>query len=142
MFLQVVMEIVEGFQVGVHTLFLGVGYKYHAVHTAQDQFPAGIVENLSWNGIQVKPSLKSADCSQIQGQEVEEQRTVGFRRQGDHFPLLLIAGLVVDDLQIRGFAAEAGAVIDNFAVDLSGGEVNETQRPSLCSGGLPTPSGF
>src|SRR2546425_12195551 len=36
----------------------------------------------------MKTRLETAHRSQIQGQEVEEERAVRFRRQGDHFPLL------------------------------------------------------
>jgi hypothetical protein len=40
---------------------------------------------------------------------------------------LLFRGLLVDDLQVRGFAAQPGAVIHDFAIDLAGCEVDETQ---------------
>src|SRR5581483_4461760 len=34
---------------------------------------------------------------------------------------------VVDDLQIGGFASQAGTVVDDLAIDLASREVNETQ---------------
>jgi hypothetical protein len=41
---------------------------------------------------------------------------------------LFFCGFIEDPLQIRRLAAESGAIVDDFAVDLSSGEVNETQR--------------
>src|SRR5579862_4269288 len=71
--------------------------------------------------------LEAAYRAQVQRQEVEEQRTFGFRRQGDHLPLLLVRRFLINHLQIRGLAAESGAVIHDLAVNLSGCEVDETQ---------------
>jgi hypothetical protein len=41
---------------------------------------------------------------------------------------LFFGSFIENPLQIRRLAAEAGAIVDDFAVDLSCGEVNETQR--------------
>src|SRR5579872_1003348 len=60
-------------------------------------------------------------------QEVEEQRTFGLGGQRDHLALLLVRSFLVDHLQIRGLAAESGAIVDDLAVDLAGCEVDETQ---------------
>jgi hypothetical protein len=41
---------------------------------------------------------------------------------------LFFRGLVVNALQIRRFTAQTGTVIDDFAIDLAGGEIDETQK--------------
>src|SRR5262249_38723809 len=128
MLFEVGFEVVQSFEVGVHTFGLGVGHEHHPIYPAQDQFSAGIVENLSGDGIEVKSGLKSADCPQIERQKVEEEGSVGFGCQRDHFAFLIVAGLIKNVLQIRRFAAEAGAVIDDFAVDFAGCEIDKAQK--------------
>src|SRR5581483_7392556 len=51
---------------------------------------------------------------------------------------LLVRSLLVDHLQVRRLTAEPGAVVDDFAVDFPGCEVDETQR---LSSNADTPSG-
>jgi hypothetical protein len=41
---------------------------------------------------------------------------------------LFFRGLVVNALQVRRFTAQAWAVIDDFAVNLAGGEIDKTQK--------------
>jgi hypothetical protein len=76
----------------------------------------------------VESGFEAPNRTEIQREEVEKERTVGFRRQGDHLPLLFFRGFVVNALQVRRFTAQSGAVIDDFAVDLAGGEIDETQK--------------
>jgi hypothetical protein len=126
-FFQVGHEVVEGFDVRVHALFLRVGDEDDAVDAAQNEFAAGIVEDLSGDGVEVDAGLEAAHRAEIEREEIEEQGTLGFRGQRDHLALLLVRGFLVDDLQVRGFAAKSGAVVHDFAVDLAGCEVDETQ---------------
>src|SRR5256886_4856947 len=44
----------------------------------------------------MKARLESAHRSQIQGQEVEKERSVRLGRQGHHLALLVLSGVVVD----------------------------------------------
>jgi hypothetical protein len=75
-------------------------------------------------------SLETANVAQIKRQEVEEQGALSFGGKRDHLALLLLRGLLINDLQVRGFAAQSGAVVHDFAVDLAGCEVDETQELS------------
>jgi hypothetical protein len=127
---QVRHQIVERFDVGVLALLLRIGDEDDAIDAAQNQFAAGVVENLSRDGIEVNAGLEAAHGAEIERKEVEEQRTLGFRGQRDHLPLLLVRGFLVDHLQIRGLAAESGTVVHDLAIDLAGCEVDETQRLS------------
>ena len=71
--------------------------------------------------------LKSAHGTEIQGKEVKEQGSLGLGRERNHFALLLLGGLLINVLQVRGLAAKARTVVHDFAIDLAGCEVDKTQ---------------
>src|ERR1700761_6361293 len=71
----------------------------------------------------MKARFESAHRAEVQRKKIEEQRAVGFRRQRNHLSLLIRPGVFVDPLQVRGLPAEAGTVIDEFAVNLASGKV-------------------
>ncbi len=96
----------------------------------QDEFAAGVVEDLSGDGVEVNARLESANRAQVEGQEVEEQGSFRLCCQRDHLAFLLFGGFLVDELQIRRFTAQPGAVVNDLAVDLPGCKVDETQDPS------------
>ena len=123
-------QVLEGLDVRVHALLLRVGHEHDPIHAAQNQFAAGIVENLSWNGVKVNASLESAHRPKIQREKIEEQRTLSLSGQRDHFALLLVRRLLINHLQIRRLAAEPGAIVHDLAIDFPGCEVDETQRLS------------
>src|SRR5215472_14618917 len=124
---QVGHQVLERFDVGVHALFLRIGDENNPIHAAQDELAAGVVEDLSGNGVEVDAGLEAAHRAKIEGQEVEEQRALGLGGERDHLAFLLICSLLIDHLQIRGLAAQSGAVIHDFTIDLAGCEVDETQ---------------
>ena len=97
------------------------------VHAAQDQLAAGIVKDLAGDGVEVNAGLEAAYGPEIQGKKIEEKGSVGLCRERDHFALLLVRGFLVDDLQIRGLAAESGAIVRDFAIDLAGCEIDKAQ---------------
>src|SRR5487761_194774 len=68
---------------------------------------------------------ESSNRSQVERKKIEKQSAVCFRRQRNHFPFLIRAGMVVDPLQIGGFAAEAGTVVDKLAVDFASRKIYE-----------------
>ena len=87
--MQILFEVVERFDVGVHALLLRVGDEDHAVHTFQNQFARGVVENLSRHGVEMKARFEAAHCAKFQRHEVEEERAVGFGRQADELAFRL-----------------------------------------------------
>src|SRR5213078_2957737 len=91
----------------------------------QDQLPRGVVENLSGNRIEMKPSPEPANGPELDRQEIEEEGALAFRRQRDQLSLRARARLVVDELDVRGLTAQAGAVVHDLAVDLARGVVDE-----------------
>src|SRR5881275_2914145 len=60
-------------------VFVADSQEEHAIHPAQDQLAAGVVEHLSGNGIKMKARLKAADGAQVERQKIEEQRSIGLR---------------------------------------------------------------
>src|SRR5260370_5371079 len=129
-FFQVGNQVIERLDVGVHALLLGIGHEYDAVHSAEDQFAAGVIKDLSRNRVQVNARLEAPHCTQIQRQEIEKQGSISLGGQRDHLPLLLFGCFLEDELQIRRLTAQPGAVIDDLAVDLACCEVDETQKVS------------
>src|SRR5438874_2550603 len=79
----------------------------------------------------MKARLEAAHRPQIQRQKIEKQGAVGLRRQRDHLAFGFVVGLVEHVLQIGGLAAEAGAVIHDFAVDFARGEINKAHIQEL-----------
>ena len=51
MFLEVFLEVFEGFEVGVEAFFLRIGDEDHAIRAFQDELPAGLIEHLSRHSI-------------------------------------------------------------------------------------------
>jgi len=68
---------------------------------------------------------------QVDGQEVEEQRALLIRCDRDHAPAALGRQPVVQGLQVRRLAAQAGAVVDDLEMDLVRPVVDERQGASL-----------
>src|SRR6267143_2672219 len=73
----------------------------------------------------MKARFEPAYRSQIQWQEVKEKRAVRLRRQGHHFPLLVLPGVVVDPLQVSGFPAQTWTVVHQLAVNFARRKIDE-----------------
>jgi len=73
----------------------------------------------------MKAGLEPAHRSQIEGEEIEEQRAIRLGGEGDHFPLLILSGVIVDPLQVRGLSAQTGTVVHELAIDFARRKINE-----------------
>src|SRR5260370_18326580 len=73
----------------------------------------------------MKARFESASRSQLQRQEVKEQRAVRLRRQRHHFSLLVLPGVVVDPLQVGGLSAQTWTVVHQLAVDFARRKIDE-----------------
>ena len=121
-------KVFEGLEVGIEAFLLRVGDEDDSVSPFQDEFAAGFVEDLAGDGVEMQARFEAADGAQIERKEVKEQRAVSLRGQGNHLALLAGAGVVVNPLQIGGLAAQTGSVVDQLAVDLACGKVDERHR--------------
>src|SRR6267143_2245702 len=122
---QVLHQVFHRFEIRVQPLFLRIRHEHHAVRTFQDQLAAGLIENLSRHGIQMKARFESPHRPQIQWQEIEKQRAVRLRRQRHHLALLVLPGVVVDPLQVGGFSAQTWTVIHELAVNFARWKIDE-----------------
>jgi len=132
-FLEVRGQVRDGFDVGLHAGLLAVGHEYDPVTAAQDELPAGIVEDLARHGVEVEADLEALDGAHIEGEEVEEQCAVGLRGEADQLAPLVGVGLLEDPLDVRGLAAKAGTVVHDLAVDLAGRVIDEGHVPAPAS---------
>jgi hypothetical protein len=73
----------------------------------------------------VEARLEPTDGAEIQGKEIEEQGAVRFRGQGHHFALLVLAGVVVDPLEVGGFSAQTWTVVNELAVNFARRKIDE-----------------
>jgi hypothetical protein len=103
LFAKIFLKIREAFVVLLHFVGLGIGYENDSIDSTQNQFTGGVVIHLARHGIELEFGGKSFNGSQIQRQEIEEQGSIGFRRQRHHLAFVLIRNLAMNDLQIGGF---------------------------------------
>src|SRR5215210_7990572 len=75
----------------------------------------------------MKACFKSPHGSQVERQEIEEQRPVRLGREAYELAFGLRGGRIVDVLQIGGFPAKARPVINYLAVDLARCVIDERQ---------------
>ena len=73
----------------------------------------------------MKPRLKAAHLAQIERQEVEEQRPLGLGRDRQEIAFGGLWHLAMNILEIRRLAAHARPVVDDFAMNLACGDVDE-----------------
>src|SRR5271157_267537 len=123
---QVLVQVLQCFNVGVHSFFLGIRHKHHAVHAPQNQLAAGVVEDLPRHRVKMEAGFEPANTAEVEGKEIEEKSAVGFCSQGDHFPAGFPQGLIKNPLEVGGLTAQTSAVVNDLAVDFAGSEVNET----------------
>src|SRR5574341_1303503 len=124
-------QVLDRLDVGLHPLDLRVRDEDDPVHALQDQLPARVVEHLAGDRVEVEARLEAADLAEREREEVEEERALRLGREGDHLALRVRVRLRVDVLQVGRLPAEAGAVIDDLAVDLARAVVDEAHGYSL-----------
>src|SRR6185369_14895736 len=123
--LQILFEVVQRLDIGVHTLFLRIGHEHHSIDTLQNQFARRIVKNLTRHGVQVKARLEAANCPQLERHEIKEQRAISLGREADQLAARLGRGRIKDVLQVCRLTTQAWAVVDDLAVDFSRSVVDE-----------------
>src|SRR2546422_714626 len=69
--------------------------------------------------------FESAHGAQVQRKKIEEQRPVGFGRQGNHLPFVVLHGVVVDPLEIGGFSTQTWTVVHELAVNFAGRKIDK-----------------
>src|ERR1051326_5869061 len=116
----VVVQVLHRLDVGLHTLDLAVRDEHDPVHPFEDELPAGVVVHLPRHRVEVEPRLEAADGAQVHREEVEKQGALRLGGEGDHLAARVGRDFAIDVLEIRGLAAQPGAVVHELAVDLAG----------------------
>src|SRR5437763_1321661 len=120
----VVVEILHRLQVGFHALRLRIADEHNAVDVLENELPAGVVVNLARNGVEMEARLETANGSKVDGEEVEEQSSFGFRCQRYELAARFRLDLAVNVLEIRRLSAEAGTIVNDLTIDLARGVVD------------------
>ena len=123
--LEVLLQVVQRLDVGIHSLFLRIGHENNPVNTFQNQLARCVVKHLTGNRVQVEARLKSADRAQLERHEIEEQRAVRLSGEADELAPCLGRGRVEDVLQVGRLTTQAWAVVNDLAVDFSGSVIDK-----------------
>src|SRR5271170_7458910 len=120
---QMFAQVIQRFEIRIEALFLRIGDEDDAIGAFQDQAAAGFVENLSGNGVEMETGAKAAHGAQIERKKIEEKSAIGFGGKRNHLSLLIRSGVLIDPLQVGGFAAKARAVVNKLAVNFASGKI-------------------
>ena len=86
----------------------------------------------------MEAGFETTNFTEGQGEKIEEQGPLRLCRQGDHLPFGVGGGLLVNELQVGRFAAQAGTVIDNLAVYFARRVIDKSLNMSLIIDYAPT----
>src|SRR3990170_2574904 len=120
----VVVQVLHRLQIRLHPAGLRIPHEDDAVDILQNELATGVVVHLARHGIEVEPGLESANRAEVDGQEVEEQRALRLGRERNELSSRFRLYLAVDVLEIRGFSAKPGTVVNDLTVDLARGVVD------------------
>ena len=122
---QVFLQVLHGLEIGIQPLFLRICDEDDTIGALQDELAAGFVEHLSGHSVEVEPGLEAANRAQVERKKIEEESAVGLGGQGNHFPFLVLAGVVVDPLQVGGLSAQTWTVVHQLAINFARGKIDE-----------------
>src|SRR5206468_531821 len=74
--LHVVLEVLNRFEVPIQRRFLAVGDEHDSIRALQDELPRGVVVDLTRNCVELQLRAHSANFSEVEGEEVEEEGLV------------------------------------------------------------------
>src|SRR6185437_2600352 len=107
----------------------GVGHVDEAIHTVEHGDAGALVEHLARHGVECEPHAESVNLAQIEWQEVEEEGALALGGDGEQISARGAWGMAVDILQIGRLPAIASAVVDDLALYLAFGDIDERHAP-------------
>ena len=120
------VELVRG-QVAVHLLEAGhvllepvrrrVRDEHHRVRAARHQPPRGRVGRLPGHGHDLEADVEAVEADPAQGQEVEEDRAVLLRVDGDELAAVTALGRGVERLEVGRLPADRRPVVQDLQLD-------------------------
>src|SRR5207237_10499567 len=102
---QVVFQIQQRLDIGIDGSVLTVSDEDDTVSALEHELPRRVVVDLTGHGVELQLRSHTADFSDVEGEEVEEERAIGLRGQREHLALRIRGKGIVNKLQIGGFAA-------------------------------------
>ncbi len=75
--------------------------------------------DLTWHGVELQGHVHASDPADFEREKVEKDRTITLRGQGDHLAFLAPFEMIVDPLQVGGFAAEPRTVVNDLGIELT-----------------------
>ena len=134
--LEVLFQVGKAFNIFLHLLILRIGYEDDAVHSAQDQLPGRVVDDLARDGVELELGLEAFDGHRLNREEVEEERAVGTGGEGNEFALVALRSLhvVVHLDQIGRLASQGRAVIDDLDLEFFGCLIDYRHNSSVLFG--------
>src|SRR5215467_5588508 len=114
---EVFLEVAEALHVVAQPVPLRVGHEHEPIHPAQDELARHVVVDLPRHRIELELGGEPAHGGGGDGQEVEEERTIVARGEGNHVPLAHDGETLVDVLEVRGLPRHSRAVVHDLEVD-------------------------
>ncbi len=125
------LQFLEAFEVCLHPIGRRIDDEDHTVDPFEDEVPGYFVKRLSRNRIDMKPRLVAADFARCERQKIEEQGALVFASDFNELSFLVWPNVLVDVLDVRGFPAQARAVVNDLAVDLLSFVIDEAHSANL-----------
>ncbi|OGQ91707.1 MAG: hypothetical protein A2289_23930 [Deltaproteobacteria bacterium RIFOXYA12_FULL_58_15] len=73
--------------------------KHDSVDAIEDKLAGGVVEHLTWDGVELQPDFEVSNAVSGQRQKIEENRSVNVGGEGDQLGSLMLGNSRVDRLQ-------------------------------------------
>src|SRR5690242_16790713 len=122
---QLLAQLVEALDVFLELVRLRVGYEDHAVRAFEHGDACLLIEHLAGDRIELKADGEPVNASKLQRQQVKVECALGLGINRDHLADIRRVDGPVNEMQVRGFAAQADAVVNNLTVDLAFRHVDE-----------------
>src|SRR4051794_29361337 len=126
---QVVLQVLQALEIVVEPASLAVRHEYDAVRPLKHQLSRGVVVALTGDGVQLKLRAEAGDRSEVQREEIKEQRSIRLGGKRDHPAPACLRNPPVHILQVGRLSGPARPVVDDLAGDLARGKVDERHAP-------------
>ena len=102
---QIVLKVFKTDGIGLAARPLRIRHEHNRINPLQHGFAGVVIFYLPRHGIDLKAQFEIIDLADIERQKLEINGLVGFGRQKIEFPFAVGNGLLMQNLQGRGFAA-------------------------------------
>src|SRR5262249_39060144 len=125
---QVDLEVANALDVRVERSVLAVYDEHDAIGVAKDEPTRLVVTNLAGDGAEVEADRVIPVSTEINGQKIEEERSLRLRRQRQELAPVLGSAVLMDPLEIRRLSPEPRPVIHELEVELPESVLDDGHR--------------